>query len=144
MSTTRKTAACILALLSMTVSAFAAAPKVIPLEPNEVIKEQSGELKTVKKVYVLPKTENADKIAKDKFSENGVEYEFTELLKEDNSRDDVKEHTETISIHTSSSNTQTVISKFEPISCYTIFCVLHKNFSFCIDTNYKFVLKLHK
>ena len=49
----RKTAACILALLSMAVSVSAAN---IP-EPNEVIKGQSGELQTIQKVYVLPKTD---------------------------------------------------------------------------------------
>lgn len=106
----RKTAACILALLSMAVSVSSAN---IP-EPNEVIKGQHGELKTIQKVYVLPKTENSDIIPTDEFTEDKVKYAFTELLTKDNSEEDVKEHIEKISIHTSSANTQTVISQFEP------------------------------
>ena len=79
-------------------------------EPNEVIKGQHGELKTIQKVYVLPKTENSDIIPTDEFTEDKVKYAFTELLTKDNSEEDVKEHIEKISIHTSSANTQTVIS----------------------------------
>lgn len=110
MSIMRKTAACILAILSMTVSAFAN----VPLEPTEVIKGQSEELQTIQKVYVLSKTDNADLIPKEGFTEGEIEYAFTELLTQDNTQEETKEHTETISIHTSTSNTQTVISKFEP------------------------------
>lgn len=106
----RQTAACLLALLSMAVSVSAAS---IP-EPNEVIKGQSGELKTIQKVYVLPKTESSDVIPTEEFTEDETKYAFTELLTEDNTKEDVKEHTEKISIHTSSANTQTVISQFEP------------------------------
>ncbi len=110
MSIMKQTAACILAILSMTVSVFAA----IPLEPGEVIKGQAGELQTIQKVYVLPKTENADAIPKDGFTEGETEYAFTELLTQDNAREEIREHTETVSIHTDTSNTQTVISKFKP------------------------------
>ena len=106
----RKTAACILALLSMAVSVSAAN---IP-EPNEVIKGQSGELQTIQKVYVLPKTESSDIIPTEEFTEDKTKYAFTELLTEDNTKEDVKEHIEKISIHTGSANTQTVISQFEP------------------------------
>ena len=67
----RKTAACILALLSMAVSVSAAN---IP-EPNEVIKGQSGELQTIQKVYVLPKMESSDIIPTDEFTEDKVKYE---------------------------------------------------------------------
>lgn len=105
-----KMAACILALLSMAVSVSAAN---IP-EPNEVIKGESEELKTIQRVYVLPKTESSDVIPVAEFTEDETKYAFTELLTEDNSEEDVKEHIEKISIHTSTSNTQTVISQFEP------------------------------
>ena len=110
MTKLRQTAACILALLSMAVSVSAAN---IP-EPNEVIKGQSGELKTIQRVYVLSKTESSDVIPVEEFTEDKTKYAFTELLTEDNSEEDVKEHIEKISIHTSTSNTQTVISQFEP------------------------------
>lgn len=105
-----KMAACILVLLTMAVSVSAAN---VP-EPNEVIKGQSGELKTIQKVYVLPKTESSDIIPTEEFTEDEIKYAFTELITEDNSEEDVKEHIEKISIHTSTSNTQTVISQFEP------------------------------
>lgn len=106
----RKTASCMLTLLSIAVSVSAAN---IP-EPNEVIKGQSGELKTIQKVYILPKTESSDIIPVEEFTEDETKYAFTELLTQDNSQEDIREHTETISIHTSSANTQTVISQFEP------------------------------
>lgn len=110
MSKLRKTVAFMLALLSMAVSVSAAN---IP-EPNEVIKGQSGELKTIQKVYVLPKTESSEVIPIEEFTEDETKYAFTELLTKDNSNEDAKEHTEKISIHTGSANTQTVISQFEP------------------------------
>lgn len=106
----RKTAACILALLSMTVSISAAS---IPV-PNEIIKGQSGKLQTIRKVYVLPKTDSSDLIPTEEFTEDKTKYVFTELLTEDNAEENVKEHTEKISIHTGSANTETVISQFKP------------------------------
>ena len=48
----KKVAFCVMALLCMTVGASAAKP----LEPQEVIKGQSEELKTIQKVYILPNT----------------------------------------------------------------------------------------
>lgn len=106
----RKAAVCMLTLLSVAVSVSAAN---IP-EPNEVIKGEVGELKTIQKVYVLPKTESTDIIPVAEFTEDEIKYAFTELLTQDNSQEDIKEHTETISIHTSSANTEKVISQFEP------------------------------
>lgn len=111
MTRLRKTAACILALLSIAVSVSAAN---VP-EPIEVIKGQHGELKTIQKVYVLPKTENSDVIPVEEFTEDKTKYAFSELLSEDSTEEDKREHTEKISIHTNTSNTQTVISKFEPL-----------------------------
>ena len=86
----RRTAACILALLLVAVSVSAAN---IP-EPNEVIKGQSGELQTIQKVYVLPKTESSDVIPTEEFTEDKIKYAFTELLTEENTQEDVKEHIE--------------------------------------------------
>lgn len=106
----RKTAAFMLALLSVTVSVFAAdAPY-----PQEVIRGQSENLQTVEKVYVLPNTEDGNNIPTENFTENETEYAFVELKKQDNTQEEVKEHSETVSIHTSTNNTQTVISKFKP------------------------------
>lgn len=106
----KKVAACVMALLCMTVGASAAKP----LEPQEVIKGQSEELKTIQKVYILPNTENSDNIPTEDIIEDDTKYVFTELLKQDNTAEDVKEHTEKVSVYTSTSNTQSVISKFKP------------------------------
>ncbi len=110
MSKLRKTAAFLLTLFSIAVNVSAAN---VP-EPNEVIKGQHGELKTIQKVYVLPKTESSDVIPLEEFTEDKTKYAFTELLTKDNSEEDVKEHTEKISIYTSTSNAQKVISQFKP------------------------------
>ncbi len=87
----------------------------LAIEPNEIIKEQPEKLQTIQKVYVLPKLQNPDVIPKDGFTEDKTEYEFTEIIIEDNSEEAVKNHTETVSIHTDTSNTKQVISKFEPV-----------------------------
>ena len=106
----KKVAACIMALLCMTVGASAAKP----LEPQEIIQGQSGELKTIQKVYVLHNTENSDNIPREDITEDDTKYVFTELLTQDNAAEDVKEHAEKVSVYTNTSNTQSVISKFKP------------------------------
>ena len=88
MTRLRKTAACILALLSIAVSVSAAN---VP-EPIEVIKGQHGELKTIQKVYVLPKTENSDVIPVEEFTEDKTKYAFSELLSEDSTEEDKREN----------------------------------------------------
>lgn len=110
MQTLKRTAAFMLVLFSMTVSVLAAdAP-----QPQEVIRGQNGEIQTIEKVYVIPNTEDGSTIPTENFTENEIEYVFVELKKQDNTQEDVKEHSETVSIHTSTNNTQTVISNFKP------------------------------
>ena len=99
-----------LMLFSMTTSTFAAE---VP-EPHEIIRGSTGKLETIEKVYVLSASEDGSNIPTADFTENGMEYSFVELKQQDNAQEDVKEHSELISIHTSSGNTQTVIAKFEP------------------------------
>lgn len=77
-----------LTLLSIAVSVSAAE---VP-EPAEVIQGQSEELKTIQKVYVLPKTESSDIIPVEEFTEDETKYAFTELLTQDNSQEDIREH----------------------------------------------------
>ena len=83
-------------------------------QPQEVIRGQTGNLQTVEKVYVLQNTDDGRLIPTENFTENEVEYAFVELKKQDNTAEDVKEYTETKSIHTATNNTQNVISKFAP------------------------------
>lgn len=97
-------------VLAMTASAFAAD---LP-QPQEVIRGQNENLQTVEKVYVLPKTEDGSRIPTENFTENETEYAFVELKVQDNAQEEVKEHTETVSVHTDTNDTQTVISKFKP------------------------------
>ena len=98
------------AVLAMTGSVLAAD---LP-QPQEVIRGQSENLQTVEKVYVLPNTEDGSGIPTENFTENETEYAFAELKRQDNTQEDVKEHTETVSFHTDTNDTQTVISKFKP------------------------------
>lgn len=106
----KKAAACVVALLCMAGNAFATD---IP-QPNEIIRGQAGNLQTVEKVYVLQNTDDGSLIPTEDFTENEVEYAFAELKKQDNTAEDVKEHTEKVSVYTNTSNTQSVISKFKP------------------------------
>ncbi len=110
MSIIGKTAVCMLAILSMAVSAFAA----YTVEPTEVKNGHMGDLKTIEKVYILSSGESPDFIPKDKFTQDGIEYAFEELVAEDNSLEESREHAEPISIHTSTSNAKKVMSQFEP------------------------------
>lgn len=106
----KRAAVCMTAVLAMTGSVFAAD---LP-QPQEVIRGQSENLQTVEKVYVLPNTEDGSGIPTENFTENETEYAFAELKRQDNMQEDVKEHTETVSFHSDSNDTQTVISKFKP------------------------------
>ena len=106
----KKAVVCVITLLCMTAGASAAKP----LEPQEVIREQSGGLKTIRKVYVLPNAENSDDIPREDITEDDTKYVFTNLLTQDNTAEDIKEHTEKVSVYTNTSDTQSVISKFNP------------------------------
>ena len=106
----KRAAVCMTAILAMTVSVFAADLA----QPQEVIRGQSDNLQTVEKVYVLPNTEDGSRIPTENFTENETEYAFVELKVQDNAQEEVKEHTETVSVHTDTNDTQTVISKFKP------------------------------
>ena len=113
-----KAAACVMALLCMTGGVFAAeteipAPPSEPV-PQEIIRGQTGELQTVEKVYVLPGGDDGSAIPRDNFTENEVEYTFVELKKQDNAKEDVKEFSQDVSIHTSTNDTQTVLASFQP------------------------------
>ncbi len=106
----KRAAVCMTAVLAMTASVFAAD---LP-QPQEVIRGQSENLQTVEKVYVLPNTEDGSRIPTENFTENETEYAFVELKVQDNAQEEVKEHTETVSVHTDTNDTQTVISMFKP------------------------------
>lgn len=106
----KKITVVLISAMCMAGNAFAAD---IP-QPQEVIRGQTENLQTVEKVYVLQNTDDGSLIPTENFTENEVEYAFVELKKQDNTAEDVKEHTESKSIHTDTNNTQTVISKFTP------------------------------
>lgn len=106
----KKVAVVLLSAICIAGNVFAAD---IP-QPNEVIRGQTENLQTVEKVYVLQNIDDGSLIPTENFTENEVEYAFVELKNQDNTTEDVKEHTESKSIHTDTNNTQTVISKFAP------------------------------
>ena len=98
---------CALALLSVTVSAYA------EIEPAEVV-HRDGEQKFIEKVYVLPVDEPDEPIPTDGFTEDGIQYEFVELLREDDMTDDIKDYSESASVKSGSNDTQAIIALFEP------------------------------
>lgn len=102
---------CILGLVitSLSVTAFSA-----ELTPNEVVKGLDGEIKTIEKVYVLPKEIDEGNIPTENFTEDETEYSFVELKSQDNTKEETKEHREKVSIYSNTNNTQEVIQKFEP------------------------------
>ena len=102
---------CILGMVtvSLTVTAFAQS-----MSPNEVIKGKEGKLLKIEKVYVLPKEISDKNIPTKNFIEDNVEFAFTEMKSQDNSKEEIKEHSEKVSIYSSTNNTQEIIQKFEP------------------------------
>ncbi len=96
-----------LALMFVAVSANA------EIEPTEVV-HREGEQRSIEKVYVLPLDEPDEPIPTDGFAEDGVQYEFAELLREDNMTDDIKDYSENASVKSSTDDTQAIIAMFEP------------------------------
>ena len=82
--------------------------------PIEVLRDETGELKTLTRIYELSSGESDESIPKENFTENGVEYTFKEIITEEKAQEDVKEYSESITVNTSTSNTQKVIASFEP------------------------------
>ena len=104
----RKVIPFILALMCAASSAYAA------LEPQEIVTRQNGNQKTIEKVYVLPSDEPEEPIPTDSFTEGDLQYDFVELLREDNSYEDSKDYSESASINTKTGDTDTVKAGFEP------------------------------
>lgn len=107
MQTLRKTAVLMLVLLGVSINVFAAS------EPVEIIRGQTEDKQTIEKVYILQKDENPDEISRDAFTEAETEYTFVEMKTQDNSKEETKEHSETVSIQTSTGNAQAVIPEFK-------------------------------
>lgn len=107
MQTLRKMAVLMLVLLGVSINVFAAS------EPVEIIRGQTEDKQTIEKVYILQKDENPDEISRDAFTEAETEYTFVEMKTQDNSKEETKEHSETVSIQTSTGNAQAVIPKFK-------------------------------
>ena len=98
----------ILALLCIPSNTFAA------LKPQNILRGEDGGLKTVEKVYVLPVDESDEPIPTEKFTEDGIQYGFVRLEREDNFRDDSVEHSETASIKIKTNDTQAAIAALGP------------------------------
>lgn len=95
-----------LMILGITAMAYA--------EPVEIIKsEESGEHR-IEKIYVLPVGEGENELPTEGFTEDGVEYVFTEVKVSDNSMSDRKEYSHTVTVNTTTSNTKKVMEEFEP------------------------------
>lgn len=90
------------------------AVSVFAVEPVEVKKSEVDKQQIVEKIYVLPITDDGSTIPTDNFTEDDIEYAFSELVKADNSKEEFKEHTEEVSFPVKTDNTETVISLFVP------------------------------
>lgn len=91
----------------LNISAYAA-------EPVEIKKSVIDDVQVIEKIYVLPASDDGSTIPTDSFKEDKTEYVFSELIKTDNSKEEFREHTETVTIPTNTDNTEKVISLFVP------------------------------
>lgn len=95
-----------LMILGITAMAYA--------EPVEIIKSEEDGEHRIEKIYVLPEGEGENELPTEGFTEDGVEYVFTEVKVSDNSMSDRKEYSHTVTVNTTTSNTKKVMEEFEP------------------------------
>lgn len=95
-----------LMILGITAMAYA--------EPVEIIKSEEAGEHRIEKIYVLPEGEGENELPTEGFTEDGVEYVFTEVKVSDNSMSDRKEYSHTVTVNTTTSNTKKVMEEFEP------------------------------
>lgn len=110
MKTVKILAASLLVLCTMPISIFAEEMLV----PQEVIASAKDDCNIIEKVYVLPKDTDESLISTEAFTENEIEYVFVEMKVKDNTAEDVKEHMEIVSFHTSTNGAETVMALFTP------------------------------
>lgn len=110
MKSLKKLAVLLLALSTLTVSAFASDT----LTPQEIVQSTVDDYTVIEKIYVLPKDSDASLIPTESYTENEIEYEYVETKVHDNSEEDTKEHVENISYHTSTNDAEAVIALFAP------------------------------
>lgn len=103
-------AAMLFALLALSVSVFADTV----YEPSEVVESQRDDVRMIEKIYVLPKGSDEALIPKDGFTQNDVTYIFDRLEVQDNTLEDVREHTENVSCKAASNDAETVAALFSP------------------------------
>lgn len=95
-----------LMILGITAMAYA--------EPVEIIKSEEDGEHRIEKIYVLSEGKGKNELPTEGFTEDGVEYVFTEVKVSDNSMSDRKEYSHTVTVNTTTSNTKKVMEEFEP------------------------------
>lgn len=110
MKTVKILAASLLVLCTMPISIFAEETLV----PQEVIASTKDDCNIIEKVYVLSKDTDGSLIPTEAFTENEIEYVFSEMKVQDNTEEDTKEYVENISCHTSTNDVESVIALFSP------------------------------
>lgn len=110
MKTEKILAASLLVLCTMPISIFAEETLV----PQEVIASTKDDCNIIEKVYVLPKDTDESLIPTEAFTENEIEYMFSEMKVQDNTEEDTKEYVKNISCHTSTNDAESVITLFSP------------------------------
>lgn len=86
---------------------------VADTEPLEVIKSKDDTGYRIEKVYVLPDDEDVGEIPTEDFTEDGIEYMFSEVKVSDN-RADTKEYNHIVTINTNTKDMEKVMKEFEP------------------------------
>ena len=110
MKTVRIIAVLLLVLCIMPLGVFAEDTLV----PDEVVASTTEDAFILEKVYTLPKGTEDTLISREAFTESDIEYVFVEMKVKDNTAEDVKEHMEIVSFHTSTNDAETVMALFTP------------------------------
>lgn len=91
-------------------------PEITALpEPVEIRRRMEDEVPIMEKIYVLPKSQDANSIPREAFEESETIFHFVKITGEDQSEEERKEHVQQVTIHTDTNDIQKVIAEFSPV-----------------------------
>lgn len=89
------------------------APRTDTPYPVEVRESESGDYRRVEKVYILKTTDDPAAIPTGSFEREGCRYTFLDLLREDHSETETREHTETVSTSSDTKDMSVILQKLD-------------------------------
>jgi hypothetical protein len=114
----------IVMVISLSGTALAAAPEPaeqatetppsIELYPHEVIVSRQEGMPYIEKVYTLTAADDPSQIPTDSFERGGFSYAIVDMLKKDNTTEERKQHSETISIESVTNDMEQILLMLEP------------------------------